>query len=203
MAAIGVQAYANLLGLCSDAAADSQRRAEACFLLGELRLRSSVSALLKVGASDNSPEVVWAALCAVGAVGSRRATRALVNIVSSELSPVRRRAAVFALFQLADNRARQALIRAACDASEEHKTRGLAAEALGLLKRTRYTSGVLVRLLSDPSGEVRFGSLCGLAVLRERSAVPTIRALVSDRTVVDGTETVGDRALLVLRSFDS
>ena len=202
MEQLGAYTGAELLAICTDKSRASQDRVQSCALLGQLKLREATSLLIRIAMGEVDERLVWESLSAVGAIGSRKATRPLLGILQAGTPGAVRRGAVFALMQLADERARGMLVRIAAGAREEEKIRGLATEALGMLRPRRRSLRFLIEALHDPCAEVRFASLCALGALREHDALPFIRPLLSDTTVVDGDESVGDRAAVVLRSIE-
>ena len=202
MAALGVHTSSELAAICADAKRPLQHRLQSCLILGQLRAREALPELLKIAAGEDD-KLSWQALVAIGAIGSRRATRSILRLLRSTKSPIARHGMVMALTQLADERARAALTRIAGDSREKPNVRGLAAEALGLLRRKKRTSWFLIQALQDPSPEVRFGSLCAIGAINERRALPFVRELLNDAAVVDGKESVGERASLVLSSLET
>ena len=186
MAAIGASTERDLIEICRASARSIKQRALACALLGELRSRVSVPALLDVASAEEEPLLVWEALKAVGLIRGRLATPAVMRLARTTASSTKRQAAVYALGILADKRARSLLIRVLSDQQEDAHTRGIAAEALGLMGSTQRIVAALIQALEDPSGDVRYAALFGVEALRSAAALPAVRRLQSDRTIVDG-----------------
>jgi len=201
MAELGLDSDEQLIDLCCNPAIGSKGRVEACFLVGQLRHPDDVRPLIAVATDAAEPELIWEALSAVGAIGSRRATRSLLMLLRSTKSVVRRRGAVFALMQLADERARGVLAGIAGDPSEDEQARGLAIEALGLLAEDKRSLAVIISALSDRSVGVRYSALCAAGALRAKSALPAVERLLGDNSVGDGDRTVGDRAAEVIEEI--
>ena len=195
---LGAKTPDDLIEIAEDATRSASDRSTACSLLGLMRSRASISALLQLGLSEKEDLLIWEALAAVGAIGSRTATRPLIHLVRTTDSGFRRQAAVFALGLLHDQRARSALTKALLDARESAKARGLAAEALGLLRATPRTVHVLIEMLRDASAEVRYSALCSLGALRSKPALRSIESLLGDQTIVDGSMSMADRAAEVM-----
>jgi len=201
MTALGAASAADLTQICLDPGRKLEDRALACSLLGEIPSRASVLMLLAMGTTEEEPLLIWHSLAAVGAIGSRRATRPLMRLIKTTRSWFRRQAAVFALGQLSDQRAEPLLSRVLQNTKEVAKTRGFAAEALGLLDLAPQTQKALIAALQDESAEVRYSALCGIGAQRNRSALPAVKSLLADRTVVDGTNTIADRAASVVETL--
>jgi HEAT repeat protein len=188
----------DLIEIAQDASRSLEDRATACSLLGQMRSRQSAGVLLRLGLDAKENLLIWEAFAAVGAVGSRAATRPLLRLIRTTDSVFKRQAAVFALGFLHDERARPMLTKILLDAKENARTRGLAAEGLGLLRARPGTLQALVELLRDASAEVRYSALCSLGALRGKTAVGPIRNLLGDPTIADGSMSVADRAAEVL-----
>lgn len=190
----------DLIGICGDASQSYEKRASACLLLGQMRARTSVLALINVGLKEEDSILVWTAFAATGAIGNGKATRPLMHLVRTMTSSFKRQAVVFALGGLQDKRARSLLEWVLADLREDPKTRGLAAEALGLLRPKTPTVKVLIRALEDPSAEVRYSALCALGALRSRYALPAVKRMLEDRTIVDGDKAI---SYVVTRDIES
>jgi HEAT repeat protein len=176
-------------------------RASACAEIGRQRSRSALPALIEIVSSGEEREPLFSALAAIGMIGSRAATRPLMKVIARS-PPLKRQCALITLGQLADRRARQLFARTLSDPSELAKTRGIAAEALGLLPPSRQVVKALVSALADPSAEVRYSALCGAEALRCRECLPALRALLGDRVVVEGAHTLADQAANAVRIIE-
>lgn len=201
MVELGARDGRELIAICGDATRPMVDRLQSCLLLSQLRCREALPLLIEIGSEGQEPKLVWQSLVAIGAIGSLRATRPLLRLLRSTKSKATRHGVLVALGELADERARRALTTIAVDVKEDDSLRGLAVEALGLLKAKRKTSTVLIEALSDPSAGVRFSSLCAISALRDKTCIPFIRPLLNDASVVGEKESVADRAALVLRSI--
>lgn len=190
------------LGTAFDENLPPEVRARACAEIGSHRFRPAIPSLLKLGSIAGDPLIVWQALDAVGAIGSKTATRPLLQLIRDSKSAFVRQAAVFAVGQLADPRARPHLIRVLKNKSELPKTRGFAAEALGLLRSQPASSETLISALGDVEPEVRCAAVSAIAALRDRRAVPALRSLLTDRTIVDGDRTLSEFASDALRTME-
>ncbi len=95
-----------------------------------------------------------------------------------------------------------ALLEVLVDATRSGAVRGQAAEAVAerldfsdhLHPARVVTETHLIDMLSDPSSPVRFWSAFALGKLRTRAAVPSLRKLTIDTTLVSGWWTVGEQA---------
>lgn len=202
MAALGAKTPDDLLHVCKDASRAPEQRALACLLLGEERYRASVPALLNIAESEEEPLVVWQALSALGAIGDGRVLQQLIHLVRTAPSSLKRRAAVFAIVQFHTEKARPVLEKVLLHPHEAPETRGLAAEGLGLLRVSRKTLRILVRVLQDSSPELRYSALCALAALRSPAALPAVKRLQNDKAAVDGGAAIADRAAQAVRDIE-
>jgi HEAT repeat protein len=191
----------DLIRISGDSARPLEERVVACALLGDRRLRDAIPVLLQIASKEEDERLVWECLAAIGMVGSRTATRPLISLIRKTRSRLKRQAAVFALGQLADQRARPLFIQVLSNTKETEKTRGFAAEALGLLRPSRRSLETLTLALSDASVEVRYSALCGLAALRSKESVPALKGLLNDSAVVDGSRPVAARAAAAIRDI--
>jgi HEAT repeat protein len=164
--------------------------------------RTSVLALINIGLKEEDNILVWTAFAAVGTIGSRKATRPLMHLVRTMKSSFKRQGVIFALGMLQDKRARSLLERVLADLREDSKTRGLAAEALGLLRPKEASVKFLIRALEDPSAEVRYSALCALGALRSRYALLAVKRMLEDHAIVDGDKTIAYYASVVTRDIE-
>jgi HEAT repeat protein len=178
-------------------------KTRACLQLGQLKYRGALPVLFRMATEEAEPGLIWQAFWAIGAIGSRTMTKRLEFIARRSADASRRGGAVVALMQLVDRRARSTLSRVVADGTELEKTRGSAAEALGLVRIGSAEVRVLAQALDDPSGEVRFSALCAFAAQCGQLRIPAqvwtkIEWLLADKTIVNGDESVADRASAVL-----
>ena len=87
------------------------------------------------------------------------------------------------------------------DIRQDAKTRGFAAEGLGLLPPTRRSTNALIKMLHDQSTEVRYSALCALGALRSKAALRSIESLLNERVVMPGEMSLYDRASEVIASI--
>lgn len=197
MAQLGAHSSDDLVKISLDNGRPIEERASACMVLGQMRSRKSISVLLEISKKAEDPLLVWQCLAAVGSIGSRTATRPLMRQIRTATSGFMRQAAVFALGQLIDERARMLLTRVLLDLKEIPKTRGFAAEALGLLRFKKATLTSLVRASEDESPEVRYSVLCGLGALRDKATLPVLERRLNDHAIVD-RGTIAEHATLII-----
>ncbi len=96
----------------------------------------------------------------------------------------------------------RALLDVVVDATRPGAVRGQAAEAAAqqlafsdhLDPDRMETESCLIDMLDDPKASVRFWCAFGLATLRSTAAVPRLRELMADTTLVPGWWTVGQEA---------
>jgi HEAT repeat protein len=165
MSEIGTSDIHDLRRFVSDTTKSIETRALAASLLGQIRDRESVRSLLSLGVIENDDALAWECLAAIGLVGSRKATRPLMRLIRETRSPLKRQAAVFALGLLADQRARTLLEKTMLDPTEPSRTRGFAAEGLGVLRPNPRTVKRLQALLHDDDPHVQRSASCALAAL--------------------------------------
>lgn len=194
---------AELLGVMMDPSRPAAERAQACSWAGQRRLRDALPALLQIARIEENPLLVWASLAALGTLGSRVSTRPLIMIFRSTQSPTKRQGAIFALGRLYDPRARSVLVKIVSDRKEDDKSRGLAAEALGLLRPAKASTSALIGALGDDEAEVRYSALLAVGALRCREALPAVERLKNDSTPVDGDGTIADHASMVISDIES
>jgi HEAT repeat protein len=181
-----------------------ERRASACYSAGSTGYHEFLKPLL-IAVNDADRVVSFAAASALLEIKSRKVTRDLIRIIRHGTKWHNRYSACVALMGLEDSRARRVLIAVVDDIREDAQIRGMAAEALGRLPRRLCSMNSLVKALGDPAADVRFGALCGISGFAERPPDElhrVIAGLVNDETRASGTETVGQRALEVLESFE-
>lgn len=212
-----VRGASDALRLASGKANNVRLRARACRLLGLLGAKQAIPVLLQIGQVEDSEELTWEALSALGFIRSHRATKPLIEVVRTAGDVRKKQAAAYALWLIGDNRARNTFIRVAEDRAEDETTRGFAVEGLGSLKPTARTVTVLVRALRDPSVNVRFSALCALSgaavlavnqkvrpevrLLLTRRAIPAIRCRLQDKSEIKGEGTVAELAGTTLSNF--
>lgn len=122
--------------------------------------------------------------------GTERAAMAAWALGSGDVPDDLRSRAVHALLEVAADRTRPDLVR-------EHATEAVAERlrSSGSTDRDRQaTESRMMVLLSDPSPAVRFWSAFAVGQLRTRAAVPLLRAMTDDRTIVPGWWSVGEEA---------
>ena len=186
-----------------DSSRPARERAQACAWAGQRHLTEALSTLLQIAKTEEDPLLVWESLAALGALGSRVATRPLILFLRSTQSATKRQGATFALGRLYDPRSRSILVKIVSDRKEDETTRGLAAEALGLLRPAKPSTSALIRALGDDEAEVRYSALLALGALRCREALPTLERLRNDSTLVDGDGTIADHASRVITEIES
>ena len=172
-------------------------------LLGQRRARIALSDLLEIAGTEEDAILVWESLAAIGALGSRVATRRLLRLFRSTSSLPKRQGAIFALGRLNDPRARSLFLTVVSNPKEDARTRGLAAEALGLLRPKKRSISVLIAALNDHSIEVRHAALLALGALRCKKALPALRCLQSDHTAIGGEGVLSDHVLRVISGIES
>lgn len=183
--------------------ASEERRVSACSVAGQLRNHDALGPLL-TAVRDSSERISFAAGNAISAIKSRKATRELIRVVRSGPDEHNRYAAICALFGVPDRRARPILLTVVNNNDGTPETRALAAEVLGQLPSTPRSVDSLAKALRNANPAVRFGALCGIggfASLPTGDLESAVAELLNDDSPGSGRETIGQRALLVLESF--
>jgi len=186
-----------------DSSLPAAERAQACSWAGQRHLRDALSPLLQIARTEEDPLLVWESLAALGSLGSRIATQPLILFVRSTHSATKRHGAIFALGRLYDPRARSVLVKIVSDRKEDERARGLAAEALGLLRPAKPSTSALIQALGDDSAEVRYSALLAIGALRCKEALPAVKRLRGDSAPVNGDGTIADHASRVTSEIES
>lgn len=172
------------------------------WLLGKIGGVQAEIALLRIMRSGRRslwPEVAGA----LAGVGGQRTARTLTHIVLQSSQPARREGAAYALGFVDARRLRTKVIGAltqVLSADPEPRVRAQAAESLaGQLRFERGTTRrdaehALIEHLSDSSADVRFWCAYAVGELRSKKAIPSLRRLASDNTVVPRWWQVGVEA---------
>ena len=95
------------------------------------------------------------------------------------------------------------MIKILLDKREVEKTRGFAAEALGFLHPTPRIEKAFIAALQDESVEVRYSTLCGLSGWRYSNALPFVKSLLSDHSIMAGEGTVAELAARVIHAAEA
>ncbi len=136
-------------------------------------------------------------------VGTARSARALMEIALHAREPERREAAAYALGHVAAGSETQAVIKAlvkVLDNDPVPRVRGQAAESVTQLlrlrrgKRRATAESALIQHLHDDAADVRFWCAYAVGELRSTAAIPSLRRLTRDRTVVPRWWAVGTEA---------
>lgn len=178
-----VNSFEALLNVAEDENYNVEVRSIACWVLGKIRDKRAVGALLKAF-KDQDTHLYWEAAKALGFVGSKRAVRPLAASLLESDSSYRRAAAAHALGLIGDKRSLEPLLQVLLNPHEDSKTRGEAAEALANLNDPRAVDP-LIKALQDESTEVRFWSAYALGEIGDERAVPELKRLAAtDEAIV-------------------
>lgn len=194
-----IDSFESLLSAVKDGSLNSETRLSACWLLGQLRDKRSVAALL-VAFSDC--KLSWEAAKALGIINSKRAVKPLINSLLQGRETEQRAAAAYALGLLADERGIDPLVKVLNDPSIDERVRGHAAEALVHAGDARAVDQ-LIMALADHSAEVRFWAVFALGQLRNKKALPELkRLLATDQGMSAGGEKVSDEARKAIANIE-
>jgi hypothetical protein len=172
------------------------------WLLGRCSGRRAERALLRV--LEGRRRSLWLQTAvSLSMVGTARSAPALIEIALSAREPDRREAGVYALAHVGTGSETRRVIKAllkVLDNDAAARVRGQAAETVTQLLRFRRghlratAESALIRRLRDPAADVRFWCAYALGELHSKAAVPALRRLTRDRTVVPGWWSVGTEA---------
>jgi len=160
MRQLGVRSIEEAIRILQDTSEPSERREAAASILGGLRSRHSVAALIEVLA-EGDLRLSWACMFALTNIGSRRGARRLIAIARGSYPLQARQEAIYALWQLDETRAESLFIQLSRGLeTEEEYTSDMATEALGNTCWRPATQKALAERLFDPSPSVRYSALC-------------------------------------------
>ena len=191
------------------AARDIELARMACWLLGQLGTKRHVWPLVTALRGER-PELWREAAVALSRLESKRAVGPLLKQMARGRAVEQREAAAYALAFMfgvmldADYAARMsaAFVAVLTDRAEAPAVRAQAAEGLGNLhdmddqrrRVFRQALRALLDALDDPVAEVRFWACFALGHMRSRSALPALRRVAADTTLLPGWWAVGEEA---------
>ena len=152
-------------------------RSESAWLLGNSGDKRAVPALIKA-LGDKDSSVRWSAAKSLGKLGDKRAFTPLIQIIKDPDKDVREDV-VEALGGLGDERAVKPLIRVIKDRNEYKYIKGKAVESLGRIRKAE-AFGSLLKVLKDPSPELRISAVVTLGCIKEKKAIPDLEKLKWD-----------------------
>jgi hypothetical protein len=132
----------------------------------------------------------------LAAIGSRRATRPLLGLIRSSIADHVTFSCVYALWSLRDRRAEATLRWVVANETLAARTRGLAAEILGLFQRSQP---LLVSYATHPIADIRCGALFGVAASRKGAdCLSGFFHLLHDDSTTSSGERVRDLAARII-----
>jgi len=143
--------------------------------------------------NGNSRTDAYEAAKQVWNLDGKSLAKPLIKVLRSGRRPFNRAAAAYAMQAVRSFSVISALERVVGNKSENPKVRGQAAESLAHFHR-KSTHRLLLEILHDPSGDVRFWCAFALGEMREKQAVPALRLLLSDQRQVWGFHSVAKEA---------
>lgn len=172
-------------------------RAASLIALGAFPGNQHVSDILGILRHAEAPSLSLAAAQALAAIQSRQATRPLVRTIRSATADHIAFSCVYALWSLRDRRSKLAIQEVVNNAALSPKTRGLAAEVLGIFRRSLP---LLLALQSHPIPDVRCGALYGAAAITaDKRLLRQFEVLLCDQSTVSGGQTVSELAARILQ----
>lgn len=159
--------------------------------------RAHIPALLHILRNAQQPGLSLQAAKALAAIGSRRATKPMLGIIRHAHADHLVFSCVYALWSLRDGRSERTLRGVVNNPEWETKTRGLAAEVLGMFPRSHT---FLLNQHQHPIPDIRCGALYGAAVhARDPLVLEIFQELLHDNAKTSNGERVSDLAAQVLR----
>jgi HEAT repeat protein len=207
MRQLGAQSVADVIRSLLDRNIELQKRIAAASVLGGLRCRAGLNALVQV-LIEGQPNLSNACAHALIAIASRSVSRRLMRIVSGKQPLVARQESMYALWQLGETRSEQLFIRLSSSLdTEEEYTRGMATEALGNTAWRLRTQKAIRERLFDPEVSVRYSALCACSLINWHVFPECLRqaleAKLNDSERVDDDRVIAQAAAELLRSLGS
>jgi len=202
MRSFGIESVAEAMIIVQKRSEGAERREAAAAILGELKCREAVEALIEA-LREGQQRLSWMSMTALTQIGSRRHSRKLMDTVRGAYLLPARQEALYTLWHLHELRAESLFIRvsSAIDKEEEY-TRDMATEALGNTRWHLATQRALSERLFDPSVSVRYAALCAVGIVNARTLTCLRRALVAkltDPEKVDDHRVIAELAEHLLR----
>lgn len=194
----GISSFEHLLAVVQDEAVALDIRIAGCWLIGQLRQKRAVYALLRV--FERGPDGLrQQAAHTLGALGSKAAVKPLLSTLQQGRTPEHRSDAAYALGHIGDARAARPLLDRLNDPAEDPRVRSQAAESLAYLAGPAAdVRAALIAALADASAEVRFWAAFALGAIGDGSDPEVIRSLEqlagTDNALVPGWWSVGQEA---------
>jgi HEAT repeat protein len=181
---LGVEGEEALLRFCTDGQNEASVRGIACLALGFLGYKPAVPVLLEL-ANDHDLSLVVNATRALEMIGDPRAVRPMISLAKEATRVEVRNRAIDVLGMLGDNRAEETLVSVLADDAEAESTRCSAADAIGgLPQHSDRAVACLLEVLRESSALLRWTALNTLGIMGDQSAIPAIRACLSDEAIV-------------------
>jgi hypothetical protein len=205
MRELGIGSVEESIRTLLDRSAPLERRVACADVVGGLRQRSAVPALIEALA-EGELKLSYACMTALLEVRSRRGARRLIEIARGRYPTAARQEAIYALWHLEEYRAELLFIHlsAAIDQEEEY-TCDMATEALGKTVFRPRSQRALAARLFDPSPSIRFAALCACSMNRiyGSSEFPgflrcAIEAKLDDPDRVDDNRVIAELAASLL-----
>jgi HEAT repeat protein len=165
----------------------SSRKSTATALIVQLNGRSRIDAF-------EAAKQVWN-------IDGNAVAKELIQTLRGGRRAFHRSAAAYAMQAVSNASVINALERTLRNKSENPDVRGQAAETLAHRHR-RSTHKLLIKVLQDPSKDVRFWCAFALRGMREKKALPILQMLLSDRRLVRGFHSVAKEAADAIREIE-
>jgi HEAT repeat protein len=196
------KSFEHLINILRDERSNKNERILICWLLGQLRNKRTVHALLNAF-NDSDPSLFWEAAKSLGQIGSKRATHPLILILLKDTNPEKRAAAAYALGNLRDKRALHLLLKKLADENENIRVREHVAEALAYIKDESAVPP-LIDALRDSIAEVRFWSAFALGEIGDNRALTELKIIAdTDKSVLPRLGRVSKEASLAIERIEA
>jgi len=181
----GADSIDELVALVRNRRTPKTLRASAAWLLGLLRERAAVPALLLAMTESRDPLMVCETMKALSSIRDKGSVRRLIELLRSKGRRVAvRMGAAYALGFIGDRRATSALISVLQDVRANARLRDQVADSLGVLKGSRGIVPLMVAL-HDPSPAVRASAANSLGNIRAVCALSELKTLTRKGTEPD------------------
>lgn len=173
-----------------------ETRSASLVALSALCGESSIPDIIDILRKAQDPQISLAAAQALSVIQSKHATKPLLRTMFSTSEDHIVFSCIYALWSLRDRRSMLAINRVVNNASLSPRTRGLAAEVLGVF---RSSLPRLLALSRHPVSDVRCGALFGAAAItRDPRILWKYEALLRDHSIISTGQTVKELAARIL-----
>ncbi|WAS94270.1 HEAT repeat domain-containing protein [Nannocystis punicea] len=185
----GIETYEDLLAL-AEGEHDVDLRRSACWYLARLGGERAFTAFARCLEAEEERVRCGAAL-SLGELGGEQAMERLIQCLEADPDADVRWFAAHGLGEIGDKRAFVALRTVLRRSEEDPRVRGMAAEALAYIGDRRGV-GELVKVLGDPSPELRYWVVFALGQIGNASLIPKLLPMLEDHASTPEFGSVAD-----------